>query len=178
MQGQCIVRLGDARVQAIGEHGSRAVDSFLRWLSDEHERALPLIFHRGEQLRRADQRCDVNVVSAGVHDSDVDASVVLGAHMACVWQSGLLVDRQRVHIGAHQHRRTRPIFHDRDKAVALPFRLGIFSDVLGDFVAEAAQFAGEQRRGFILVMGKLRSGMERLVSGNEGRQLLVDPGVQ
>jgi hypothetical protein len=120
----------------------------------------------------------VDIVSAGVHNADVNAGIVFGVNVACVRQPGLLFDGQSIHIGANQDGGTRTIFHYGDDAVTLPLRVGIFPDVLGDVVTEAAEFIGEQCRGFILVMRKLRSGVERLVGGDEGREFLVDPGVQ
>src|ERR1700730_5634253 len=53
VQCQSVVGLGNARIQTIGEHGARPVDGFFGGLPDQHQRAVPLIFHRREQFRVA-----------------------------------------------------------------------------------------------------------------------------
>jgi hypothetical protein len=41
--------------------------------------------------------------------------------------------------------------------VALPLRVGIFSDVFGDVIAEAAELASKHRSSLVLMMRKLWS---------------------
>ena len=67
VEGERIIGLGEARVEAVGEHRLGAADPFLGRLDDEHDRALPAVLHRRQPPRGADQRGDVHVVAAGVH---------------------------------------------------------------------------------------------------------------
>ena len=62
-----------------------------------------------EQLSRPEQRGDVHVVSAGMHDGHFVAVGVGGLHGAGVIESGGLFDWQRVHVGSQQHRGARSV---------------------------------------------------------------------
>jgi len=71
--------------------------------------ATPLVPVRREVRRRAGQPGDVQVVAARVHDP-VDGARVLEAR--------LLLDRQRVHVGAQHHRRSVAVAEHADDAGA------------------------------------------------------------
>ena len=110
-------------VKAIRQHRARAADCFFRRLSDEQNRAVPLIFHFRERLRRAEKNRHVNVVTARVHDVNLFAFVILRHDFARVGQTGFLLDRQRIEIGAHQHGRPGAVLHHADHAVTFQSRI-------------------------------------------------------
>src|SRR5205823_13780254 len=62
-----------------------------RRLPDHYQRAMPSIFVSRHDLRRADPRGHVNVVSARMHDRDIGAVVIFGADMAGVGEAGLFL---------------------------------------------------------------------------------------
>ncbi len=73
MESTCIakrkIRLGESRVQPVGEHLASSGDNFFGRLADEHQRAGPAILVRGQVTGHADEIGDVDVVPAGVHHS-------------------------------------------------------------------------------------------------------------
>ncbi len=92
--------------------------------------------------------------------------------MRGVVEAGLLFDRQRVHVGADQQARTGAVFEHGDDAVGLRAVL-IFAHVLGDGVAQLAQFAGQIGRGLFLVVRELGIAVQMLVGLGQRRQLAL-----
>ena len=117
------IRLRKFCVKAVRQHRARAADRFFRRLSDEQNRPVPLIFHFRERLRRAEKNRHVNVVTARVHDVHLFALVILRHDFARVGQTGFLLDRQRIEIGAHQHGRPGAVLHHADHAVTFQSRV-------------------------------------------------------
>jgi hypothetical protein len=134
-----VVGLRESREEAVLDHAARASRPLLRRLAYQEERAAPVVLRLREERRRADERGHVHVVPAGVHDRNGRAGVVLRPDLARVSESGSLLDRQRVHVRADQHRRAAAVAEQRDDAEA--------SDMVGDLVAELAQVVRELRRG-------------------------------
>ena len=177
---QCDREVGfrKTRVEVVGQHRSGAVNRFLRRLSDQNERALPLIFQLREHLRRAQHIGDVNVVPASVHHADILARVVLRLHGAGVRQAGFLFHRQRVQVSAHQHGGSIAVLHHRHDAIAGEAWAVIFADAFSYREAERAQLRRKKRRGLFFPMRKLRRGVQHLVSCDQLCDLAVDDRVE
>ena len=79
--------------QAVLHHGLRAGAALLRRLEDHH-RGAGEIARLGEVFGGSQQHRGVAVVAAGVH---------LAGHRRFVRQAGLLLERQRIHVGAQPH---------------------------------------------------------------------------
>jgi hypothetical protein len=112
----------------------------------------------------------VDVVTAGVHNAGGLAFGIGGMHLGGVVDAGLLFNGQRVHVGANEQTWTGTIFQDSDNAPGLR-AIHIFSDVLGDRVAELAKIGGELGRGLLFMMRELGMAMEVFVGFGEGGQL-------
>ena len=110
----------------------------------------------------------MDVVATGVHHGHDLARIVLGDDGARIGQTGLLLDRQRIHVRAHQHGRSLSIAKDTDDAVA--------ADVLGDLETESAQASGKLRGSLLLVPGKLRVAMQVQIQRVERRIGGVETG--
>ena len=78
-----VARLGEARVETVGEHRLCPLAGLLAGLEDHDERAGPLVLHRGEPSGRAHPRGHVRVVAAGVHDAGLAAGAARAPHLAC-----------------------------------------------------------------------------------------------
>ena len=79
--------------QPVLHHGLGAGAALLRRLEDHH-RGAGEIARLGEVFGRSQQHRGVAVVAAGVH---------LAGHRRLVRQAGLLLERQRIHVGAQPH---------------------------------------------------------------------------
>ena len=88
------VGLREAVEHAVGDHRLRAGAVLLGGLEDGDDRARPLVLRRDEALERAEQRGDVHVVTARVHDGHVGAGRVGAARGAGVLETGALLDRE------------------------------------------------------------------------------------
>ena len=77
----------------------------------------------------------MQVVPAGVHDRDILSAVILGADLAGVGEAGFFFHRKGIEFGAQHDRGPGTVLENGDDAGA--------ADVLGDFVTQAAQAAGE-----------------------------------
>ena len=151
------VGLAEALVEVVGEHGLGAVDGLFGRLADEHERAVPLGFGRGEGAGGADEDGGVDVVAAGVHDADVLAGFGLGHDVAGVGDAGLFDDGQRVHVGADEERGAGAVLEDADDAVGFA-AVGVDADVVGDGVAGFAELGRRRGRRCGLRSGRARGG--------------------
>ena len=120
----------------------------------------------------------MNVVAARMHHAHFLAGVVLGFHFARVRQPGLFVNRKSVKLRAQQHGWPGAILHYRNYAVAGPFGVFVFADVLGDGVSQRPQLIGKERGSLFLVMRQLRRGMQSLVSCHERSNVAIDHGVE
>ena len=110
------------REQPLGDHHARAVGALLAGLEHEDDGAGEAVAPSGEQPGGGRQHRGVQVVPAGVH-----GAVDLGGER----QPGVLVHRQRVHVRAHEHRRSRPrAAQDGDDRAALPAGVDLERQVL------------------------------------------------
>jgi len=103
------VRYADLAQQPVVQHRPRARADLFGGLEDRDHRALPVIAACGERRDGAAQPGHVHVVPARVHHVRALATRVGRHHVAGVVQPRLLAHRQRVHVGAQQHRRAVPI---------------------------------------------------------------------
>ena len=126
------VGLGKARVKTVLEHVPGAVDGLFGGLADQHDGARPAVAVLGQPSGRADEARHVDVVAAGVHHADVAPGLVASLDLARVGKTGLLDDRQRVHVGANQHHRALAVLEDADDAE--------LADVRRDARARLCQF--------------------------------------
>jgi hypothetical protein len=113
-------------------------------------------------------------MAAGVHDRHLVAGGVCSAHGAGVGQAGGLRDRQRVHVGAHQHHRSSAVSHDADDAGA--------ADAVTHVKARPAQPVGDQVRGAMFLMRQFRMlvdvAVEIFLPGSDFGQSVEDRGVR
>ena len=178
MQGDGVIGFGKMIVEPVAQHSARAINSFLGGLSQNHERAAPLIFQVSQHLRGAQHVRYVNVVTAGVHHADFLAGVVFRFHFARVRQAGFFINRQRVKLSTNQHSWAGAVFHNGDHAVTGPFGPFIFAEALGDGIAHRAQLRREKSGCFLLVMRELRRSVQRLVRGHQGCDVAIYQGVE
>ncbi len=143
MQRHGHVRPGKARQQAVVDHALGAANRFLRRLADQHQRPVPGVFAVRHDRGRADDRCHVQVVSAGVHHRNIVSGVIFGVNLTRVRKPGLLFHRQRVQFRSKHHRRARAVLQDGHNPRA--------SDVFRHLIAEASQPAGQLRRSLSFV---------------------------
>ncbi len=108
-------------------------------LEDEADLARQLVAPLVQRVQRREQHRRVAVVAAGVHDAGV-----LGGEL----EAGLLLDRQRVDVGAERERLPRPPgAHGRDEArLRRPVELEPF---------HAAEQLEEERRRLVLLEAQL-----------------------
>ena len=117
----------------------------------------------------------MDVVSACVHDPDVLALSIRRSEGRGIVESGFLFNGERVHVGANEETGTGAVLEDGDDAVCLG-AVFVFPDVLGDGVAELAEFCGEKGGCLHFVVGELWVAVELLVGLCEGGELFVDRG--
>ena len=77
----------------------------------------------------------MQIVAARVHHGNVAAGIVFGMYLAGIGQPGLFFYRQRIEFGPQHDGRARTIFQNGDDASP--------ANVLGDFIAGAAQVSGQ-----------------------------------
>ncbi len=167
------IRFRETRVEPVLQHRARAADRFLGRLADEQDRAVPLVLQLRQCARHADEGRDVHVVTAGVHDVHFLARVVFRHHLARIGQAGFLLDRQCIHVGAHEHDRAVAILHHADDAVTGQPRLVIFADVIGHLAAGGFEFLRDQLGRALFLGRQLGMAMHVLVNREQRRQLLV-----
>lgn len=133
----------DARVresfqQTVVDHALRARAGLLGGLEQRDHGAGHRV--RGQFGAGAEQRGDMDVMAARVHDAGNGGGVV---------ETGLLLYRQRVHVGAQPHHRTGTAVQNADNTGA--------ADVFGHLPAgHGAQFLGDQAGGGVLLARQLR----------------------
>ncbi len=106
---------------------------------------------------------------AGVTDKGRPAVRAGRLHRAGISKTGLLLDRQRIELGAHQHGRPGAVSEHCDDA-----RL---ADMLGDGEAQLAHPCREQRGGAVFLEGELGMGVEIFVEALEVRIGLRQTGL-
>jgi hypothetical protein len=151
---------GDAEPleKAVGDHRLRALAFFLGRLEDQQEGSAPRRGVRGERRGGAEQAGHVHVVAARVHQRHVFAVAVGVDDGARVVEAGPLTDRQRVHVGAQQHRRSRAVPEHAYHAGP--------ADACRRLIAQVAEPAGDDARRPVLVKGEFWMRV----------QVTVDPG--
>ena len=114
----------------------------------------------------------MGVVAAGVHDRRRQPLAGGAVDRAGEGQAGLLLHRQRVHVGAQQQHRAGPVLHDRDDAGA--------ADPFGDREAQPPRLGRQQPGAARLLHAELGIGVqvavERHQLGHVPRHRLVQPG--
>jgi hypothetical protein len=172
MLGEDVVRPSEAFVEVVVQHGARAIDGLFGGLTDQHQRAMPTALLRRHALGKSEQHGHVDVVPAGVHDAHVCALGIGGSGVTRVLEAGLFLDRQPIHVGAHQQSLARTILQDGDEAVRLRF-VPIAAHALGDFVAELAQICSQLRGGLALLVRQLGVAVQVLVGIEQRRHQRV-----
>ena len=130
MEGQHVIGLWKPLVQSVFQHRESAETQLFGRLQDHDQRTLPFVLALSQKLRRADEAGHMRVVSAGMHHAGRHTAGGRGHDCARVRQSGLLDNRQTVHIRAQHDSGPVAVFHDGNNA-------GL-SDALGHFEAEIA----------------------------------------
>jgi hypothetical protein len=110
----------------------------------------------------------VHVVPARVHRRLVAALEILDHRGAGVGNAGRFLQRQRVHVGAEEHRGPRPVAEHAHHPQAAHF--------LRDVDTERAQLLGDQRRRLHLHERQLRMRVEVFVDDAESGVFAADLG--
>ena len=84
----------------------------------------------------------MDVVPAGVH---------LGGDGAGIWQAGLLLHGERIHVAADQQHRAVTVFHHGHHAVANQPGLVVLTDVIGNGVPQFAQAGCDHGRSLLFL---------------------------
>ena len=145
---QIIIGPGEALEKPVLKHRPGAAAAFLGRLADHHQSPRPLILHRRQAPRGANQDGHMDVVTAGVHDRNLKPVVVEGRGDARIVEPGQFLDRQGVHIDPYEYRRSGPILEHADNPEA--------AHLFGHFETKTPEFSCQTGRAFLLVIGKLR----------------------
>ena len=146
--------------QPVLDHRQSARAALFRRLED-HDRRAGKIAGLGEILRGAQQHRGMAVMAAGVH---------LAGRLRGIREVGLLLDRQRVHIGAQPDHAAGPAAtDDADHAGPPQPRRHLVA-------TEGPQPLGDEGRGAVNVVHHLRVGMEVAAPGLDVRLQLGDAG--
>src|SRR3954447_3051122 len=100
--------------EAVVNHGLSSSAQFFCWLEHGEETPRPAAGICRQDGTRPQQAGDVHVVSARMHDRNVHAAVCDGASHTCVWQPGLLLDRQGIHVRTQQNERAIAVAKQTD----------------------------------------------------------------
>lgn len=174
MEGQGVVRLGEAGVEAVVDHGAGAEDPLLGRLGDQDQGAGPVGLARRQLAGRADQGGDVHVVAAGVHDGLLGPVGIDLTGGRGVGQAGVFQQRKAVHVGADHDGGPVAVLQHRDDARA--------ADAGGDLIAEGAQFLRHAGGGLDLHARQFGVAVEMIEQGAEvgvivGLHRRLEPGV-
>src|SRR5581483_8104877 len=96
------------------------------------------------------------------HDADLLTLFIRRSKCRCVVESGLLLDRKRIHVGANEQTWSRAVLHDPNNAVGLR-AIRISADMLRHGVTELPQFLREEGRGLIFMTRELGITMQVLI---------------
>ena len=107
-----------------------------------------MVLEGRESSRRAGEYRHVNIVSAGLHNSDSLASQVGGAGLARVGETSFFSDGKAVEIGTYQQGRSRAIFEHADNSVA--------AKLFGNLETCLAKLGRDFGRSFFLHQRELR----------------------
>ena len=126
--------------------------AFLGRLEDQHHFARQLVAHGHQRVGHAEQGGGVRIMAAGMHHPDLLAAI-LGRGLGGERKTGLLGDRQRVHVGAQSDLRAwQAALDDGDHAVH--GHPGLRAQ------AHRAQALGNLGSGAFLAVGEFRVGVE------------------
>ena len=151
---------GKTLKQPVGQHGARAAEPFFRRLKDE-DRCAVEIARLGEVTRRAEQDRRVPVVTAAVETIGDGRSPR---------QIGLLLHRQRVHVGSQAdaaRAAATALEHADDPGSA---------DAAMDLDAPLRQFVGDDAGGAAFLEAYFRMGVEVAADGGQFVGESVDAG--
>jgi hypothetical protein len=157
---------GKAVEEPVIDHGLRPLGGLLGRLEDGQERTAPRIGSPRQERRRPRQARGVHVVAAGVRNRYLLALPVGGRLVADVGQTGLLPDRQGVHVGA-QH-------HGRPLAVLEQTHHPGLTDASSHLEPGRFEPLGRLAGGALLLHGQLGVGVQVLVEVFEVRQDAVE----
>ena len=129
--------------------------ALFRRLSDQHQRAVPLLAMIDHPFRGAAPRGHVQVVTAGVHDGDRRTGEVLRDHGARERNACLLRHGQRIELGPKHHRRASTVSQETHDAGA--------ADAGRHLVSKRLETRGKLRGGLHLLEGQLRIAMDVLI---------------
>ena len=87
-----------------------------------------------------------------MHHAHFHARIVLRLHLARIWHSRFLFNRQGVEFGSDEHCRAWTILHHCHDAVASPLRVLKLADAFGDCESEFAQLASDEGGRLFLAM--------------------------
>ena len=160
MEGERVIRLREARVEPVLYHRLGATNALLGGLDDEDDGALPPVLHRRQPPGGADHRGDVGIVPTGVHHRCVDAVDADLMDLAGIGETGFLLDRQSVHVGADQDGGTIAVAQHADDA-------GLADLLRHHHARHLAQFGGHTRAGLELAERQLGIAVEPVPGGAE-----------
>jgi hypothetical protein len=133
-------------------------------LEDELHRAGNALAHPREDFRHAHEDAGVGIVAAGVHHAAAHV-VPLGPHGALERDVDFLGDRQRIHVGAQRHHRTRQATPEHAHHARM-------RHLLAHLDAEGSQVVGDDLRGAHLAVAELGVLVEVAPPGDD---LRLDP---
>ena len=120
----------------------------------------------------------MNVVAASVHHADFRAVRTFGFGVTGVGEAGLFFYGKSVHIGSNHDSGARAIAENGDDPIRPGARGFVLAEMVGDFVAEGAQFGGDDRGSFLFLSGELGMLVKMLVGGGKGVHLFGDALVE
>ena len=159
VEGQGVVRLGEAAIEAVLHHGPGAEDPLLRRLADQDQGAGPVGLARRHLAGGADQGGDVHIMAAGVHDRLFDPVGVQLARRRGVGQARAFLQRQTIHVGADHDGGPVAVLQHRDHARA--------ADAGRDLISQGRQLARQPRRGLDLLPRQFGIAVEPVEQGRE-----------
>ena len=105
-----VIWLTEPLPKVIGHHRGGTQHALLCRLTNQHQRALPLITLFCHELCGPDQTGDVHVVATGVHNKHFIAVGIDLLRPRRIGEPRLFLHRQAVHIGPEHHQRALAIF--------------------------------------------------------------------
>ena len=152
VQRKAEIGFREAGEQSVVEHGLGTAYALFGRLADEDEGAVPLVFQCCQGSRSAHPAGHVHVMTAGMHDGDFVAGVIIGLNFAGEWQQSELAHGQRIHVGTDQDSLPRAVFQHGHHAPA--------TDLFGHIQAQLAHLRGHSQAGILFVKRQLRAGVQ------------------
>ena len=163
MECKRIIGFWEAGVQTVFQHRQSALPGFLGGLQDHHQCSCPFIFARHQLPGRSHPTGHMRVMAASVHDISVIALTGLGLGGRCEGKPGFLLQRQAIHVGTNQDRRSVAIFHHRNHAGP--------TDFFGNGKAQAPRFGSQFRSGANFLAAEFRVGVQVAINFHQRWQV-------